>query len=115
MGCRSRNLDGLQLFCGQTDVVRGISIRLKAGETGDGGVRDVTFDAILCADFDVIRKALDNFDTLSALQFRVDIKAIQRIVDPDLIAIRIAFKRCGTSPCGSGEKREAERAKNQNK
>ena len=95
--------------------MRGISIRLKGGETGDGGVRDVTFDAILCADFDVIRKALDNFDALSALQFRVDIEAIQRIVDPDLIAIRIAFKRCGTGPCGSGEKREAERAKNQNK
>ena len=77
MRCRFRNLDGLPLFCSQTDVVRGISIRLKGGETGDRGVRHVTFDAVLCADFDVIRKALDNFDALSALQFRVDIEAIQ--------------------------------------
>ena len=77
MSCRFRNLNGLQLFCSQTDVVGGISIRLKGGETGDGGVRDITFDAILCADFDVIRKALDNFDALSALQFRVDIETIQ--------------------------------------
>ena len=77
MRCRFCYLDGLHLFCCQANVVGRIAIRLKGGETGDGGVRHVTFDAILCADFDVIRKALDNFDALSALQFRVDIETIQ--------------------------------------
>ena len=77
MSCRFRNLDGLQLFCSQAYIVSGIAERLKGGETGDRGVRHITFDTILRADFDVIRKALDNFDALSALQFRVDIEAIQ--------------------------------------
>ena len=89
-----------------------IAIRLKGGETGDSSVWHVTFDAILRADFHVILNALDDFDALAAFQLRVDIEAIQRIVNPDLIAIRIAFERCGTGPCGSGEKREADRAEN---
>ena len=77
MRCRFCNLGGLHLLCGQTNVVRGISIRLKGGEAGDGGVWHVTFDAILRADFHVIRKALDDFDALAALQLRIDIEAIQ--------------------------------------
>lgn len=115
MRCRFGNLDGLHLFCGQANIVRGISIRLKGGETGDGGVWHVTFDAILRADFHIIRKALDNFDALAAFQLRVHIEAIQRIVDPDLIVTGIAFERCGTGPCGSGEKRQADRTEKQNK
>lgn len=112
MRCCFCNLYRLQLFCSQTDVVRGIAIRLKGREAGHSGVWHVTFDAILRADFHVIGKALDDLDALTAFQLRVDIEAIQRIVDPDLIAIRIAFERCGTRPCGSGEKRKAERAEN---
>ena len=77
MRCRFRNLNSLQLFCSQTDIVSGIAIRLKGGEAGDGGVWHVTFDAILRADFHVIWKALDDFDALAAFQLRVDIEAIQ--------------------------------------
>ena len=77
MRCRFRNLDGLELFCSEANVVGRIAIRLKGRKAGDGCVWHVAFDAILCADFDVIRKALDDFDALSALQFRVDIEAIQ--------------------------------------
>ena len=87
MRCRFCDLDGLRLFCSQADVVGRITIRLKGWETGDSGVWHVTFDAVLRADFYVIRKALDDFDTLAAFQLRVDIEAIQRIVDPDLIAV----------------------------
>jgi len=75
--CRFCNFDGLHLFCGQADVAGRISIRLKGREAGDGGVWHVTFDAILRADFHVIRKALDDFDALAAFQLRVDIEAIQ--------------------------------------
>ena len=112
MRYRFRNLDGFHLFCSQANVVRGVAIGLKDGETRHGGVWHVTFDAILRADLHVVRKALDDFDALAAFQLRVDIEAIQRIVDPDLIAIRIALERRGIGPHGSGEKREADRAQN---
>jgi len=85
--CRFCYLDGLHLFCCQANVVGRIAIRLKGGETGDSGVWHVTFDAILRADFHVILNALDDFDALAAFQLRINIEAIQRIVDPDLIAV----------------------------
>jgi hypothetical protein len=75
--CRFCNLGGLHLFCSQANVVGRISIGLKGGEAGDGGIWHVTFDAILRADLHVIWKALDDFDALAALQLRVDIEAIQ--------------------------------------
>ena len=87
MRCRFCYLDGLHLFCSQANVVGRIAIRLKGGETGDSGVWHVTFDAILRADFHVILNALDDFDALAAFQLRINIEAIQRIVDPDLIAV----------------------------
>ena len=77
MRCCFCNFNGLHLFCSQAHVVGRISIRLKGRETGDSGFRHVTFDAILRADFHIIRNALDNFDALAAFQLRVDIEAIQ--------------------------------------
>ena len=77
----------MHLFRSQAHVVGRIAIRLRGGETGDSRVWHVTFDAILRADFHVIGDALDDFDALAAFQLRIDIEAIQRIVDPDLIAV----------------------------
>jgi len=114
VSCRFCDLDRLQSLCGEADIVGRISIWLKHRETGDGSIRDVTFDTVLCADFYVVLKTLDDLDTLAAYQLGVHVEAVQRIVNPHLIAARVALQCCGTGRSRTSKKREAD-SENKNK
>ena len=87
MSRRLCNLDSLQLLRGEANIVGRIAIRLEGGETGDGGVWNVAFDAILGTDFYIVGNAPDDLDTLAAFQLGIYIEAVQGIVDPHLVVI----------------------------
>jgi len=63
----------------------------------------------------VVLNALNNFDVAAAIKFRLDAEAIQGIIDPDLISVRITLKRRGISRRRPRQKRNARHAGYQQK
>ena len=66
--------------------------------------------AVVSTNLHIILHARISFYISPVFQSRLDIEPIQRIIDPDLIPLRIAFQGCGIGRRRSTQKQNAQHA-----